>query len=97
MWNWVPQPHDARLFLLKAREHDALLESGPELACVPLAGAGIEILPVASNHSTLLSFPHVKAVAPEILRRLFLAPRPRAVGGNSDALRLEPVELERTS
>ena len=74
MWNWVPQPHDARIFFCKAREHTALLANGPELAWVPLARAGIEILPMPGDHSSMLSFPHVSFVANEINRRLPLAP-----------------------
>ena len=70
MWNWVPRPHDARLFFLKARESDAPLANDSELAWLPLAGAGIEILPVPGNHSTMLAPPHVKSIAREIHRRL---------------------------
>ena len=97
LWNWIPEPHDARLLFLKAREPDALLANDPELAWVPLAGAGIEILPVDGNHSTMLSFPHVKTVAREINRRLSLALAGRSGGGGSGAPRMEPIESEQSS
>jgi thioesterase domain-containing protein len=73
MWNWVPQPHDARLFFCKAMQHTSVLARDPELAWVPLAGGGIEILPVPGDHSSMLSFPHVKILAKEVNRRLSAA------------------------
>jgi thioesterase domain-containing protein/acyl carrier protein len=85
MWNWVPRPHDARIFFCKAKEHAALLANDPELAWVPLAGAGIEILPVPGDHSSMLSFPHVRFVANEVNRRLSMAAVPQHVDGMARA------------
>lgn len=73
MWNWAPQQHDVRLLFCKATEQMALLTRTPELAWVPLAGGGIEILPVPGNHSSMLSFPHVNFLAKALNRRLSAA------------------------
>jgi amino acid adenylation domain-containing protein len=70
MVNWVPQPHDARLLFCKATEQSLLFACNPELAWVPLAGGGIEILPVPGDHTSMLSVPHVAFLAKAINRRL---------------------------
>ncbi|MDR3514225.1 MAG: amino acid adenylation domain-containing protein [Azospirillaceae bacterium] len=70
MWTWTPEPHAARLLFFKATEQAAVLAQDPEQAWLPLAGGGIEILPAAGNHSTMLSRPHIEDLARELYRRI---------------------------
>ena len=70
MWNWKPQPHDTKLLFCKATEQTALVARNPELAWIPMASEGIEILPVPGDHSTMFEPPHVATLAKEINRRL---------------------------
>ena len=74
MWDWVPQPHEARLLFCKVRETGAPPPCEPEMAWVPLAPGGIEILPVPGDHSSMLLFPHVRQLAHEINCRLAAPP-----------------------
>ncbi len=73
MWDWAPAAHAARLLFFKAGEDSALLAATPELAWVPLAPAGIEIVPTPGDHSSMLSNPHVASLARELNRRLSAA------------------------
>lgn len=70
MWNWNPKPHATRLLFCRATEQSPLVARNPELAWIPLARDGIEILPVPGDHSSMLSFPHVNQLANELTRRL---------------------------
>jgi malonyl CoA-acyl carrier protein transacylase/thioesterase domain-containing protein len=70
MWDWVPEPHDTNILFFKAEEHVRLLADSPELAWIPLAPCGIDIMTVQGDHSSMLSFPHVHSIAVEINRRL---------------------------
>ncbi|MDD2764700.1 MAG: amino acid adenylation domain-containing protein [Opitutaceae bacterium] len=74
MWNWAPTPHSTRLLFFKAAEHMSLLAREPERAWISLASAGLEIISVPGNHSSMLSFPHVNFLAGEIIRRLSSLP-----------------------
>lgn len=70
MWNWIPEPHQAKILFFKAAEHVELLAENPEQAWVPLATDGIDILLSPGDHSSMLSFPHVSFIAEEIKQRL---------------------------
>jgi thioesterase domain-containing protein len=74
LWNWTPAVHDTRLVFFKATEQARQVARNPELAWIPLAPLGIEILPVPGDHSSMLSRPHVRRIAAELDRIL---PPPR--------------------
>ena len=74
MWEWQPTPHAARIFYYKATEHSTLLARTPELAWIPLAGAGIEIVPGQGTHYTMTDAPHVNVLASHLTRRLSESP-----------------------
>ena len=70
MWDWNPRPHEASLCYFKATEPTEQIAADPELAWVPLAKAGIEILPVPGGHASMLSYPHVETLARALKIRL---------------------------
>jgi amino acid adenylation domain-containing protein len=74
MWEWQPTPHAARIFYYKAAQHSTLLARTPELAWIPLAGAGIEIVPGQGTHYTMTDAPHVNVLASHLTRRLSESP-----------------------
>ena len=76
MWEWQPTPHAARIFYYKAAQHSSLLARTPELAWIPLAGGGIEIVPSQGTHYTMTDAPHVNVLASHLTRRLSETPYP---------------------
>lgn len=76
MWEWKPTRHDARILYYKATRSVSFLASTPELAWIPLAGGGIEILPCPGDHYSMLSTPQVGFVAAHLIRRLSEAQGP---------------------
>jgi len=70
---WTPSGHDTRLLYFKAREASPLLAANPELAWVPLASEGIEIIPIPGNHSTMLDGANAALLASVLNRRLSAA------------------------
>jgi len=54
---------DGKIHFFKAMESDELNALTPELAWIPLAVGGIEIIPCGGNHISMLSEPHVKKLA----------------------------------
>ncbi|NTW56574.1 MAG: amino acid adenylation domain-containing protein [Chlorobiaceae bacterium] len=70
MWQWLPEPHDTSILFFKAQEYIRMLAESPELAWVPLASGGLDIITVPGDHSSMLSFPHVCGIADDINRRL---------------------------
>jgi len=69
MFSYRPQPSAEKIVFLKAREPNAFTDPHPELAWVPLAEGGIEIIPIPGSHATMLTLPHVEKLA-GICRRL---------------------------
>ncbi len=69
MQNWNPELHHTRILFFKATEQKELLAENPELAWIPLAAGGLDILIAPGDHSSMLSFPHVNFIAKEIKRR----------------------------
>ncbi|NLC70194.1 MAG: alpha/beta fold hydrolase, partial [Desulfuromonadaceae bacterium] len=68
MFGYLPQPCSSRIVFLKAREANAFTAPHPELAWVPLAEGGIEIIPIPGSHATMLNPPHVETLAAELAR-----------------------------
>lgn len=70
MQDYITEPWDGKILFLKAEERDKFSISTPELAWIPLAKQGIEIIPVPGNHISMLSSPHVSRIAKEIEKRI---------------------------
>lgn len=72
MQDYSAEPWNGKILFLKAEERDKFSVSTPELAWIPLAKEGIEIIPVPGNHISMLSSPHVSRVTKEIEERVRL-------------------------
>jgi thioesterase domain-containing protein len=66
MFSYEPQPFAGKLTFFKAVEGNSFMAKHPELAWVPLAGGGIEIIPTTGNHANMLSQPQVEKLADAI-------------------------------
>ena len=66
MKNHQPDIQDGNILFFKARESDDVSQAQPEMAWVPLARGGIEIIPVPGNHISMLSLPHVSHLAEKL-------------------------------
>ncbi|MBQ6668962.1 MAG: alpha/beta fold hydrolase, partial [Deltaproteobacteria bacterium] len=72
MFSYCPQALGERLVFLRASETNSFTAPHPELAWVPLAEGGMEILPIAGSHATMLDAAHAPQLAATIRRVLGL-------------------------
>ena len=72
MFSYCPQAFGERVIFLRAKEPNAFTAPHPELAWAPLAEGGMEILPIAGNHATMLTAAHAPQLAATIKKALGL-------------------------
>ena len=69
MFAYQAQSYAGKLIFFKAKEADGFMARHPELAWVPLAEGGMEIIPTPGNHANMLSWPQVEKLAAAIAKR----------------------------